>query len=214
MKLYYGSKTLFTQPRFGEGNPSNDYGLGFYLTPEKATADLWASQHKNGGYTLSYSLDLKGLDVCALADSSELSILQWIALLTKHRFSYQQKTEYQSVIQWLDRHFSIPVDDHDVIVGYRADDAYFNYSLGFVAGDISLETLAKAMKLGQLGLQYVLKSKKAFARIQFLESYPVLHSEDYGSLRSKTLRQFHTLQRAEDRFHNTFIGELMKKYGE
>ena len=36
MKLFYGSKTLLTRPTFGEGKPSNDYGLGFYLTPERA----------------------------------------------------------------------------------------------------------------------------------------------------------------------------------
>lgn len=214
MKLYYGSKTLLTHPQFGEGNPTNDYGLGFYLTPEKNMADLWASQYQEGGYTISYSLDLNGLSVCALSDSSELSVLRWIALLTKHHFSYRQKVEYRSVMEWLDRHFSFPVDEHDVIVGYRADDAYFNYSLGFVAGDISLETLSKAMKLGQLGVQYVLKSKKAFERIKYIESYPVPYSGDYASLRSKTLREFHALERNEDRFRNTFIGELMKKYGE
>ena len=46
MKLFYGSKTLLTRPAFGEGKPSNEYGLDFYLTPERALADLCAELHQ------------------------------------------------------------------------------------------------------------------------------------------------------------------------
>ena len=214
MKLFYGSKTLFTQPQYGMGNPTNDYGLGFYLTADKKMADLWASHHNGGGYTISYSLDLKSLQVLSLSDSSELAVLQWIALLSKHRFPYQQKTEYRQEIEWLDRHFSPSIDSYDVIIGYRADDAYFNYSLGFIAGQISLETLSSAMRLGHLGLQYVLKSENAFRQIRFLDSYPVPESGEYAKLRTEALRDYHDLLRKENRFENTFIGELMKKYGQ
>lgn len=213
MKLFYGSKTLLTRPTFGEGNPSNDYGLGFYLTPERAMADLWAGRYDEGGYTIAYALDLNKLRVLTIADSSELAILQWITLLVKHRFSYQQRVEYAPIIDWLTRHFSLSLEAYDILVGYRADDAYFNYSLGFVAGRISLQTLAKAMKLGNLGLQYVLKSEAAFASLQFLDSTFIEPNDAYEGLRQKTLQEFHELQRNEDLFRNTFIGDLMKKYG-
>lgn len=37
---------------------------------------------------------------------------------------------------------------------------------------------------------------------------------DVGLWCNKTLREYHELLQKEDRFHNAFIGELMKKYGE
>lgn len=213
MKLYYGSKTLLQQPVYGEGNPTNDYGLGFYLTNDQNLADLWACQYPEGGFTITYSIDIRNLNILQLSDVGEESVLKWITLLVKHRFSYQQIIENKQVIDWLISHFDVTINQYDMIVGYRADDSYFNYSLGFVTGAISLETLTKAMKLGKLGLQYVLISKKSFREIQFVSSYPVLHKDDYKEFREKTLDEYHELLRQEDIFTNTFIGDLMKKYG-
>ena len=213
MKLYYGSKTLLQQPVYGEGNTTNDYGLGFYLTNDQNLADLWACQYPEGGFTITYSIDIRNLNILQLSDVGEESVLKWITLLVKHRFSYQQIIENKQVIDWLISHFDVTINQYDMIVGYRADDSYFNYSLGFVTGAISLETLTKAMKLGKLGLQYVLISKKSFREIQFVSSYPVLHKDDYKEFREKTLDEYHELLRQEDIFTNTFIGDLMKKYG-
>ena len=213
MKLYYGSKTLLQQPVYGEGNPTNDYGLGFYLTNDQNLADLWACQYPEGGFTITYSINIRNLNILQLSDVSEESVLKWITLLVKHRFSYQQIIENKQVIDWLISHFDVAINQYDMIVGYRADDSYFNYSIGFVTGAISLETLTKAMKLGKLGLQYVLISKKSFREIQFVSSYAVLHKDDYKEFREKTLDEYHELLRQEDIFTNTFIGDLMKKYG-
>ena len=213
MKLYYGSKTLLQQPIYGEGNPTNDYGLGFYLTNDQNLADLWACQYPEGGFTITYSINIRNLNILQLSDVSEESVLKWITLLVKHRFSYQQIIENKQVIDWLISHFDVAINQYDMIVGYRADDSYFNYSIGFVTGAISLETLTKAMKLGKLGLQYVLISKKSFREIQFVSSYPVPHKDDYKEFREKTLDEYHELLRQEDIFTNTFIGDLMKKYG-
>lgn len=50
---------------------------------------------------------------------------------------------------------------YDVIKGYRADDSYF-----------SLAQLEKAMALGSLGEQVVLRSQKAFDSLTFTQSMP------------------------------------------
>jgi hypothetical protein len=214
MKLFYGSKSPLVKPEFGMGNPTNDYGLGFYMTDEVSLAELWACQYQDGGYAITYKVNLNGLNVLHLSEGSELTILRWITLLVKHRFPYQERLANKQTVDWLIKHFDTPIDQYDVVIGYRADDSYFNYSLGFVRGEVSLETLAKAMKLGRLGLQYVLVSKKAFSRIEYVSSHEVPHREDYKSFREKILGEYHELLRQENRFNNTFIGELMKKYGE
>ena len=214
MKLYYGSKTYLQTPSFGEGNPNNDYGLGFYMSDNFSMAKLWASQYEDGGYAITYDCNLSGLSILKLDSATEEDVLRWITLLVKHRFSYQQKIRYKDVIDWMINHFDVQISQYDMVIGYRADDSYFNYSIGFVAGEISLQTLLKAMKLGKLGLQYVLISKQSFRRIQFVDATIINYSDDYSTFRRKTLDEYHELLNQEDRFNNTFIGELMKKYGE
>ena len=65
-----------------------------------------------------------------------------------------------------------PYENYDVIIGYRADDSYFSFASAFLNNTISLAQLEKAMFLGKLGEQVVLKSEKAFSRLCFEESVP------------------------------------------
>ena len=71
---------------------------------------------------------------------------------------------------------------YDLITGYRADDSYFDYAESFLNNGISVEQLARAMQLGKLGEQIVLKSKFAFSRIQF-EGFDVAEKEEFYILR-------------------------------
>lgn len=54
-----------------------------------------------------------------------------------------------------------------MITGYRADDSYYDYAESFLNNGITVQQLAKAMQLGKLGEQIVLKSKLAFSRIAY-----------------------------------------------
>ena len=66
-----------------------------------------------------------------------------------------------------DRHH-IDLAPFDAIRGYRADDSYFSFARAFLDNRISLRQLERAMRLGELGIQYVLKSRRAFDRIEFV----------------------------------------------
>lgn len=55
-----------------------------------------------------------------------------------------------------------------MIIGYRADDSYFSFAKDFINNTISVQQLAKAMNLGNLGMQIVLKSQKAFEKIKYI----------------------------------------------
>lgn len=74
---------------------------------------------------------------------------------------------------YIKENFLPDISSYDVIIGYRADDSYFAFAQDFVAGVISMQKLAHAMKLGQLGEQIVLKSKKAFEQITYIGNEPV-----------------------------------------
>jgi len=84
--------------------------------------------------------------------------------------------------KYLIDNFGINVNVYDLITGYCADDSYFDYAETFLNNGISVEQLAKAMSLGKLGEQIVLKSKFSFSRIQF-EGFEVAEKEEFYVLR-------------------------------
>lgn len=213
MRLYYGSESFFTSPTFGEGKANNDYGLGFYMTTSYELAKLWATKSLKGGYVLTFEFDMENLNVLKLQDYGEENVLRWISILVKHRFDFGEKEKYMDRIRWLNKKLSINMDSVDVIIGYRADDSYFNYSKAFVANELSLEILTEAMRIGKLGVQYVAISKEAFARLKFVKSEKYEHTSDYEVFQRKTLLEYNEMKKM-DKDTNTFIRDLVRKYGD
>ena len=208
MKLYYGSKTLLTKPICGVGNPTNDYGVGLYLTPDLDMARLWASRYEEG-YAITYDLDMTGLKVLRLDNNTNEDILKWITLLISHRFDYRTKEMYKERIEFLENSYLLDIDKYDVIIGYRADDSYFAYSRDFLSNVLSIEKLKEAMILGHLGKQIVLKSKKAFSKICYVSSEVVSKSNEYNKFRENVLDKYHRLK-TQDSDSNTFIRDIIR----
>jgi len=213
MKLFYGSKTNFTKPIYGFGNPSNDYGLGFYMTDSYDLAKLWASQFNEDGYVLSFDLDLSNLNVLSLKDCDEINVLRWISLLIRHRFSFEDLEKYSKELDWLNTKFYVDLNNYDVVIGYRADDAYFNYSRSFVANEMSFEILTKAMRIGKLGLQYVAISKKAYKSLKFIKSEKISKNSSYSDFRKCAVNEYNIIKK-EDKISNMYFRDLVRKYGE
>ncbi len=178
MIVYHGSKDIVEKPEFGKGNVRNDYGLGFYCTENIELAKEWAcSNNETNGYANKYELDLNEYSVFDLR-KNEYSILNWIAILLKFRtFDVNSLISLQAK-DYILNNFYIDVENYDIIVGYRADDSYFSFAKDFVNNAISVEQLAKAMQLGKLGIQIVLKSQKAFDKIKFV-NYEVAECDEY-----------------------------------
>lgn len=210
MKLYHGSDQIILKPKYNYGNPSNDYGLGFYMSDDKDIARLWASKYPSNGFLMEYEVTIDKLNVLYLDDQSEESILKWITILVSHRFSRFEIEKYKSTINALNDKYSFDASKYDMIIGYRADDSYFQYSRDFVADDLSLETLSKAMKLGNLGKQYVLISKNSFNHITLNKYEEVKASNEYKSFREETNKQYHLLKK-EDNINNTYIRDILRK---
>lgn len=178
MIVYHGSKDIIEKPEFGKGNVRNDYGLGFYCTESINLAKEWAcSNNETNGYANKYELDLNEYNVLDLR-KNEYSILNWIAILLKFRtFDVNSPLSLQAK-EYILNNFYIDVENYDIIIGYRADDSYFSFAKDFVNNAISVEQLAKAMQLGELGIQIVLKSQKAFDKIKFV-NYEVAECDEY-----------------------------------
>ena len=174
--LYHGSKDRIVKPLFGVGRLNNDYGRGFYCTESEDLAKEWAVARDHDGWANVYSLDDDGLDILNL-NSNQYCLLHWLAVLLENR---QFETEYglpSEAKAYLTTRFAVPYKEADSIIGYRADDSYFTFAQDFISGAISYSQLASAMRLGHLGDQYVLKSRRAFGRIRHVESRPALRAE-------------------------------------
>lgn len=179
--IYHGSEKVIEVPTFGEGKKNNDFGLGFYCTESENLAKEWAVSSLRDGFSNRYTLDTEFLNILNL-NSPEYSILNWIAVLVEHRLFSLKTPIARRAKQYLIEHFGVNVNAFDVITGYRADDSYFDYAESFLNNAISVEQLARAMKLGKLGEQVVIKSKFAFSRLQF-EGFNVAEKEEYYVLR-------------------------------
>ncbi len=164
--VYHGSKHIVEIPTFGLGRKNNDFGLGFYCTETIDLAKEWAVSSLNDGFANRYTLDTEYLNILNL-NSSDYTILNWIAVLVDHRLFSIKTPVARRAKQYLIEHFGINVNAYDLITGYRADDSYFDYAEAFLNNAITVEQLSRAMQLGKLGEQIVIKSKFAFSKIRY-----------------------------------------------
>ena len=169
LNLFHGSTKVIERPMFGSGNPQNDYGLGFYCTESVELAKEWATSEERDGYANHYELDLEGLSVLSLT-SGDYNILNWLSILLENRTFRISGSIAKAARDYILDNFSLNYKGYDIIKGYRADDSYFSFAGSFLNNTISLSQLERAMVLGKLGEQVVLKSKKAFEAIRFVDA--------------------------------------------
>lgn len=185
MILYHGSLDLIKKPVFGYGKTNNDYGPGFYCTQNLELAKEWAAQDpEKDGWANEYSIETDGLKLLNL-NGSEYTILNWLSVLAKYRDFRVSTPIARQGKNYLIENFYIPVENYDMIMGYRADDSYFSFARAFVNNELSIAQLANAMRLGKLGEQYVLKSQKAFDKIQFKEAHRSLAKEYFSKRKDR-----------------------------
>lgn len=184
LTLYHGSETIVDAPSLDKGKSNNDYGRGFYCTLHYDLACEWASKIKGRtGFVNRYELQTKGLSILNLS-KREFTILHWITLLLQNRTFVLSSPISIQAKEYLLANFSVDTSKYDMIIGYRADDSYFSFAGDFLNNTISVQHLAKAMKLGKLGLQHVLISERAFAQLTFSEAEPV-NTAKYNTLYAK-----------------------------
>lgn len=179
--LYHGSPQIIEKPVYGFGKTWNDYGQGFYCTQEVEIAKEWAVSEFSNGYANKYILNSDRLKIL---DLSGYTMLHWLAILVANRQFEASTPILKRSKDWLLEHFLISTKEYDLIKGYRADDSYFMFARSFLTNQISYLQLSNAMKLGNLGEQIMLKSKKAFECINF-ESYIEVDFHLYYPLKKK-----------------------------
>ena len=166
LTIYHGSSQIVDTPTFGMGRKNNDFGLGFYCTQSNDLAKEWAVSSLRDGFSNRYTLNTEYLRILNL-NCSDYTILNWIAVLVEHRLFSIKTPIARRAKRYLTEHFGVNVNAYDLVLGYRADDSYFDFAEAFLNNAITVEQLSRAMRLGKLGEQIVLKSRFAFDRITY-----------------------------------------------
>lgn len=162
--LYHGSPNKKITPTFGCGEEKHDYGKGFYLTEDRELAKEWAVCRPNeqNGWLHQYELEMDDLKVL---DFEKLGILSWLAELMKHRDASDSK-RYRVLAKKFVQKYGLDTVGFDVIKGWRADASYFFIAKEFVRDNVDIDILERLLRLGDLGIQYCIKSKKAYSKLK------------------------------------------------
>lgn len=212
--IYHGSESIVEKPIFHyEGsNEHNDYGLGFYCTKNLDMAKEWANKKTTNGFANKYEIDERGLKILNLCDKSKYSVLDWIAILVHNReFDEDVKIEFRDVFEYLEK-FYIDVTKYDLVIGYRADDAYFRFPLMFIKNILTYERLEEIYLLGNLGQQYVLISEKAFNKVKFVKAIEAepLYRERYLKRKDAADNSYKILELEQRLAKGTRVRDMMK----
>ena len=179
--LYHGSPNKIVTPTFGLGDDKHDYGKGFYLTENIELAKEWAvcRPNEHNGWLHKYEFDTEGLKIF---DFEKINALSWLAELMKHRDAADSKRYRVLAKKFIDK-YGVDTGEYDVIKGWRANASYFFIAKEFVRDNIDLDILEKLLSLGGLGIQYCIKTEKAYTRLK--EVPDSVQSVEYAEFNEK-----------------------------
>ena len=162
--LFHGSPNETVTPTFGPGNEKHDYGMGFYLTESMELAKEWAvcRPDETNGWVHKFELDTEGLRIL---DFQQINVLSWLAELMKHRDASDTKRYRVLAKKFIDK-YGVDTTGYDVIKGWRADASYFYIAKEFVKDNIDMDILEDLLSLGGLGIQYCIKTERAYAKLR------------------------------------------------
>ena len=184
--LYHGTSDKIVTPRFGGGDDKHDYGRGFYLTENLDLAKEWAvcKPNEQNGWVHKYELDCDGLKIL---DFQDYDVLTWLAELMKHRDAADSKRYRMLSTKFIEK-YGMDTSQYDVLKGWRANASYFYIAKEFVRDNIDIDILEELLSLGGLGIQYCIKSERAYSQLR----------EEKGGLQAVNYTEFNDKYNSRD----------------
>lgn len=181
LTLFHGTSDKNVIPTYGLGEKKHDYGMGFYLTANIELAKEWAvcKPDVTNGWVHQYELET---DELKILDFQGEAVLSWLAELMKHRDASDSKRYRMLAEKFIDK-YGIDTSGYDVIKGWRANASYFYIAKEFVRDNIDIDILEELLSLGELGIQYCIKSEVAYSKLHEVEEKML--KVDYVEFREK-----------------------------
>lgn len=189
VKLYHGSKSHNLVPKYSIGRSTRDFGKGLYLYPSYDIAREWANSDRynlidisnrhtigrNSIFVHEYNLYIDDLKVF---DFRKAGVLAWVAYVLSHRNAVSSFRHENLSRLFIDKY--IPnVKGCDALIGWRADASFFYLIRKFVLDEIGVDSLSDILLRGNVDLQVVLRSKKAFGALESVKVREVPRRRSY-----------------------------------
>ena len=210
MRIYHGSEDIIIKPNYELGKPNKDFGRGFYCTQDIERAKEWACKNNKNGIVNEYEINTDELKILDLT-SNKYNILNWISILLKNRSFNTENQNSFNAKKFLIKNYYVEINKYDLVIGYRADDSYFSYAQNFIENSLSIESLERAMKLGNLGKQVVLVSEKAFKNIKYVNNYQVDKNVYYSKFKDNDLIARKNYKKLSSNKNDTYVIDLIRK---
>lgn len=152
MTLYHGTNTDFDKIDLEEGFRYKDFGKGFYLTPDRTTAERMAKKKARlfGGIAtlITYELDESALQ-------SDLKVKTFPEKASTEWFLFVDANRNRKNVE--------PIHDYDIVIGPIADDGVVLQLTNYHEGIYSPEEAAKLLQDKYLDQQYYFGTEKAIS---------------------------------------------------
>ena len=189
--LYHGTPQKDFQPNPNYVNEETDYGSGLYLTQYKELAKEWSvAFHDNKyGYVHEFILDISDIQIF---DFSQVQPVVWLAELAKHYKDDRLFTErQQKLIQALINKYSVyNTDKKDILYGWRADSSFSNIFIYSIQNRLSIMQINNALHIGDLNMQYCIKSLKAYSLLQKTKNVLTIEADEWKKKYAERISSF------------------------
>ena len=145
---------------------------------------------EKNGWVHKFMLDTRELKIL---DFEKYDILSWLAELMKHRDADTGR-RYKVLAPRFIEKYQISTEGYDVIKGWRANASYFYIAKCFVRDEVDISILPDLLKLGDLGIQYCLKSEKAFQALR--EEHSALKEVEFSKANPQYIQRDRTAREA------------------
>lgn len=223
LTLYHGSQKIVEHPSFGLGNIYNDFGSGLYCTDNIELAKEWACGDFCDGYVNQYEIctdELNILDLtaveCPVSDPQcpvsavEYLVLSWLALVLKNRKMKQYSLTADKGKEYLIKNFLPDYSGADIIIGYRADDLYFDIARLFIRNSISLEHLLSILNSDSTNKQIVVKSPMTFSRLSFIKSDKIDGFDYFQKIKERNNKVNTVFKNIDSNISETFMLDILR----
>ena len=160
MRLYHGSNMAITDIDLSRCRPNKDFGLGFYLSPDKTAAEKMAHRtvKRFGGspYVMTYDFNDADLERFTLRRFEKPSV-EWAMFVMANRRGVIDAQEHN-----LDNKF-------DVVVGPIANDDLALLFRQFSRGLLTVEMLMREMQYKELTVQYSFHTQQVVSLLKLIE---------------------------------------------
>lgn len=160
MRLYHGSNMAITDIDLSRCRPNKDFGLGFYLSPDKTAAEKMAHRtvKRFGGspYVMTYDFNDADLERFTLR-RFEKPTVEWAMFVMANRRGVIGAQEHN-----LDNKF-------DIVIGPIANDDLALLFRQFSRGLLTVEMLMREMQYKELTVQYSVHTQQAVSLLKLIE---------------------------------------------